>query len=99
MADTDGGESFLDIHTESSSTEAAVEDGKRRLLNRPSFNPRERGAIEVKLAERFGPSGFDILSQLASIDDSVIDRLCQAFVEGALSERDVAAAHLAARQC
>jgi hypothetical protein len=46
----------------------------------------------------FGAHGFYVLARLASIDDAIIDRLCQAFVEGALSERDLAAASLAAEQ-
>jgi len=98
IVDTNDGESFLDIHTKSSSTEEAAEEGKRTSRLRPPFNPRERGAIEVKLAEMFGAHGFDVLARLASIDDAIIDRLCQAFVEGALSERDLAAARLAAEQ-
>ncbi len=98
IADTNGGESLLSIHTRSSSTEDAVEEGKRAAAQRPSFNPRERGAIEVKIAAKFGANGFEILARLASIDDAIIDRLCQAFLEGALSERDIAAARLAAEQ-
>jgi hypothetical protein len=97
-ADTNDGESFLGIHTKSFSTGEATEEDKRASRHRPSFNPRERGAIEVKLADKFGAGGFDVLARLASIDDAIIDRLCQAFVEGALSERDIAAARLAAEQ-
>ena len=98
IVDTDDRESFLDIHTKSSSRKEAADRSVRASRPRPSFNPRERGAIEVKLAEMFGAHGFDVLARLALIDDAIIDRLCQAFVEGALSERDLAAARLAAEQ-
>lgn len=97
--DTNDGESFLDIHTQSSSTEVAAEQGRQVCRQGLSFNPKERGGIEVKLAEMFGANGFDVLARLASIDDAIINRLCQAFVECALSERDLAAARLAAQQC
>lgn len=98
IVDTDVKESSLKTHTKSSSTEAAAERSKVTPRPRPSFNPRERGAIEIKLAERFGAGGLDILARLASIDDAIIDRLCRAYVEGVLSERDLAAARLAAEQ-
>ena len=98
IADTNDGESFLSIHTESSSTEKAAEVGKPASRSRPPFNPRERGAIEIKLAEMFGANGLDVLVRLASIDDAILERLCRAYAEGALSERDLAAARLAAEQ-
>jgi hypothetical protein len=98
IADTNDGESFLSIQPESFSTEEAAEEAKRAASRGLSFNPRERGAIEVKLAEKFGADGFDVLARLASIDDAIIERLCQAYAEGGLSERDLAAARLAAEQ-
>jgi hypothetical protein len=67
-------------------------------LQRPSFERQRRGAIEVKLAEMFGPHGLDVLARLSAIDDAIIERLCQACVDGVLSERDLAAARLAAKQ-
>jgi len=98
IVDTNDRESFLNIHTKSYSTEEAAERRIRASRPRPSFNPRERGAIEIKLAEMFGANGLDVLARLASIDDGIIERLCQAYAEGALSERDLAAARLAAAQ-
>jgi len=97
-ADTDVRESFLDIHSISSSTEAAGE--RRKIPPRPrlSFNSRERGAIEIKVADMFGTNGMDILARLAKIDDAIVARLCRAFVESGLGERDLAAARLAAEQ-
>jgi hypothetical protein len=96
--DTDDGESFLNIYSESSSTEGAAKEGTQTSNQRPAFSPRERGAVETKLAEKFGANGFDTLARLSAIDDAIIDRLCKVFVEGALSERDIAAARLAAEQ-
>ncbi len=96
--DTNGRESFLSIRTRSCSTEVAVERSMPAPPPRPLFNPRERGSIEIKLAEMFGANGLDLLARLASIDDAILERLCRAFAEGALSERDLAAARLAADQ-
>jgi len=93
-----GRESFLNIQTESSSTGEAAERKKRASQLKSSFNPKQRGAIEIKLADMFGANGLDVLVRLASIDDAIIERLCQAYAEGALSERDLAAARLAAEQ-
>lgn len=62
------------------------------------FNPRERGAAEIKLAEMLGADGMDVLSRLASIDDRIVARLCRALVEGTLSDHDLAAARLAAKR-
>lgn len=91
-------ESFLNIHTKSFSTEVAGDKSSSASHSRPSINPSERGAIEIKLAKMFGPNGLDVLGRLASIDDAIIDRLIRAYSEGALSERDLAAARLAAEQ-
>jgi len=96
--DTNVRESFLDIHSISSSTQEAGERRKIPLRPRPSFNPRERGAIELKVAEKVGRDGMDILARLAKIDDAIVARLCRAFAEGLLGERDLAAARLAAEQ-
>jgi hypothetical protein len=96
--DTNDRESFLNIHTKSYSTEEAAERSMRASRPRPLFNPRERGAIEIKLAEMFGANGLDVLVRLASIDDAILERLCRAYAEGALGERDLAAARLAAEQ-
>jgi hypothetical protein len=95
-ADTDVRESFLDIHFISSSTEEAGERRKIPPRPKPPFNPRERGAIEIKVAEKLGRDGMEILARLARIDDAIVTRLCRAVAEGSLGDRDLAAARLAA---
>jgi hypothetical protein len=96
--DTDVQESFLVIHSKSSSTAADAEARKSKTHSGCSFNPKERGGIEISLAAMFGADGLDILARLASIDGAILDRLCQACADGALSDRDLAAARLAAQQ-
>jgi hypothetical protein len=97
-SDTNVRESSLAIRSTSSSTEEALQGSAKGRVSRSNFNLKERGAIEVKLAEKLGPDGFDILARLASIDDAIVTRLCRAFVDGVLSERDLEAARLAAQQ-
>lgn len=92
IVDTNDRESFLNIHTKSCSTEEAAERSMRASSPRPLFNPKKRGAIEIKLAEMIGANGLDVLVRLASIDDAILERLCRAYAEGALGERDLAAA-------
>ena len=89
--DTSDQESLLGIHIESSSTEAATEQ-------KPAFNPKQRGAIEIKLGEMLGPDGLQVLSRLAAIDDAIVDRLCRTYAAGTLGKRELAAARLAAEQ-
>lgn len=83
-------ESSLGIHITSYSTAANVA--------RPAFKPHERGALEVRVARLLGPAGLEILADLAAIDDALVVRLCRALVEEVLSERDLAAARLAAKR-
>jgi len=91
--DTPVRESFLGIRSKSYSTATEISSGKVG-----SFSRSSRGAYEVKVAEMLGRDGFEILAQLGAIDDSIITALCSAAAEGALSERDLAAARLAAKQ-
>ncbi len=91
-------ESFLPIHTESSSTQGAAKGSNSAGRPEPSFNSRKRGAIEIKLSVMLGINGWDILARLSAIDDAIVERLCRACAEGFLSERDLAAARLAAEQ-
>lgn len=91
-------ESSLPIHTESFSTQGAAKGGNSAARSKPSFNSKERGAIEIKLAAMLGANSWDILARLSAIDDAIIERLCRACAEGFLSERDLAAARLAAEQ-
>jgi hypothetical protein len=45
-----------------------------------------------------GPDGMKVLEILNELDDRIVDRLCGAYVEGMLGERELAAARLAAEQ-
>jgi hypothetical protein len=96
-ADTDVYQSFLDIHSKSSST-AADEASKSKPRSGSLLNSKKRGEIEIRLANMLGPDGLDVLTRLAAIDDAILDRLCQACADGAISDRDLAAARLAAKQ-
>jgi len=91
-------ESFLVIHpNKCSSTEVVAEKG-RRGQHRELYQRRQRGAIEIKLAELLGPNGMEVLNRLAQLDDVIVDRLCRAYSADALSERELIAARLAAAQ-
>jgi hypothetical protein len=96
--DSNGGESFLEIHKKSFSTAAQAKNARQGVQSNAPFAPSQRGAIEIQVAERLGGNGMDILSRLASIDDAIVDRLCRAHAGGVLGERDLAAARLAAEQ-
>lgn len=90
-------ESFLSILLESASSRPS--DASKRLGNaQPTFPWKQRGAIEIQVAEWLGPDGLDLLGRLAAIDDNAVDRLCRAYVAGALTDRERAAARLAAEQ-
>jgi hypothetical protein len=95
--DMDVHESFLSILLESDSSR--LSDGRVRS-GRPRSTPawKQRGAIEIKVAEWLGPDGMDVLSRLAAIDDAVVDRLCKGYAANALTDRERAAARLAAEQ-
>jgi hypothetical protein len=96
--DTDVYQSFLEIYLKSDSTAAEVErPGKGHQQARP-FKRAQRGGLEVKVAEMLGPDGIKILGALSALDDRIVDRLCAAYVEGMLGERELAAARLAAEQ-
>jgi hypothetical protein len=58
----------------------------------------QRGAIEVKVAKWLGNPGVDLLARLGQLDDAHVDRLCRAYEAGMLTERELAAARLAAEQ-
>ncbi len=95
-ADKNVQESYLSIRlTESSSTgrpkeEKQGDDAYERFR-------RRRGEIEVKVAQLLGPDGIDVLWQLATIGDHVVDRLCRACHDGVLTDRELEAARLAAK--
>ena len=58
----------------------------------------DRGGLEVEVARQLGNDGFEILDQLAAIDDAAVSRLCEKQRHGILTEADFHAARLAARQ-
>ena len=64
--------------------------------HRLSFKRSERGKLEPQIAQRL--EGFDVLSRLAAINDEIITRLCEAHCRNELSERQIRAAQLAAKQ-
>ncbi|MEA2906614.1 MAG: hypothetical protein QOI12_4001 [Alphaproteobacteria bacterium] len=45
-----------------------------------------------------GDGGIDALGRLDAIDGSIVERLCRAYVAGALGERELFAARLAVEQ-
>jgi hypothetical protein len=63
-----------------------------------NFKQSNRGQLEVEIAKRLGPDGFDVLSQLAKVDDRIVLRLCEAQANNRLTTADLYAARLAARQ-
>jgi hypothetical protein len=93
--DTDVRESLLLIHLQSSiPTKRTPEEGHCHSYYRAS----QRGAIEVQIAAMLGDDGIDVLSKLGAVDDAIIERLCRAYSGGALGERELIAASLAAKQ-
>jgi hypothetical protein len=98
LGDRNVRQSFLEIQLRSFSTAA---DDKRPVQGHPQRFPykrAERGSIEVKVAEMLGQDGMKVLGVLSALDDLIVDRLCGAYVEGMLGERELAAARLAAEQ-
>jgi len=90
-------ESFLSILLESDSSRPA--DGSHRAGSAQSTSQwKQRGAIEIKVAEWLGPDGMELLSRLAAIDDTIVDRLCKAYAANVLTDRERGAARLAAEQ-
>lgn len=90
-------ESFLSILIESSARGSA--DGfKGSTAPQPSRWWKQRGSIEIQVARWLGPDGIEVLGRLAQIDDGIVDRLCRAQVAGALTDKEHAAARLAAEQ-
>lgn len=87
-------ESFLEIHiNKSEPTQKSSPDTNHNVYER-----RKRGAIEMEIVKLLGADGVDILQKLGSLDDGIVDRLCRAFIERQLGERELIAARLAANQ-
>jgi hypothetical protein len=98
VADKNVRESLLVIQPKSSdSTEVAARKGTLQEYG-TSYQPRQRGAIELKLAEMLGSNGMEVLGKLGELDDAIVERLCRAYSAGALGERELIAARLAAEQ-
>jgi hypothetical protein len=98
VPDTNVHQSSSEIYLESSSTVVVPNRDTPKGRTRLSFGREKRGALELKVADLLGADGMELLSKLAAIDDEIIDRLCQAYADGVLSERDLAAVRLAAEQ-
>jgi hypothetical protein len=86
-------ESLLPIQSKSSARVAASE---RRGVG--EYEPKQRGAVEMKVAALLGVDGVDLLFRLSQLDPAIIDRLCRAYSLGALGERELSAIRLAAEQ-
>jgi hypothetical protein len=97
--DTDVRESLLLIHNNSSTPSKREFDGsKSDQVDQHRYRSSERGSIEVKIAAMLGSDGMEVLFQLGAVDDAIIERLCRAHAAGALGERELIAARLAAEQ-
>src|SRR4051812_34307692 len=97
--DTNGGESYSGIllkksFAHSSQTSRGEESGRPRKR----YSSAERGALEPIVAKLLGADGWDVLGRLSELDDRIVDRLCRTCFEDALSQRDLSAARLAAKQ-
>ena len=97
VPDTDVRESLLLIPIKSSTSMVAAA-AEITASTASTYDPRQRVEIEVKIAAMLGSNGIDVLARLAAVDNSIIDRLCRAYVSGALGTRELAAARLAAQQ-
>ncbi len=95
--DTDVRESLLLIHTKSAPMKGES-DGRNGHRDEREYRRRERGAIEFKVAAMLGSDGMEVLCRLGHVDDEIVERLCRAYVSGALAERELIAARLAAEQ-
>lgn len=96
LPDKSVSESFLRIRPNRPASTAAKEEQLRDLGF--DYQPRQRGAIELQIAERLGANGMEILGKLSALDDWIVERLCRAHAAGQLGEREINAARLAADQ-
>jgi hypothetical protein len=90
-------ESFLGIPFNLSSPSG----GSRRADKWPTasnYERSQRGSYEADIAKLLGNDGFGILERLSEHDDDIVERLCQAWADGKLDKRELAAARLAAGQ-
>jgi hypothetical protein len=96
--DTNIQESFLATPLESSVAGRPPKEEKTGASVRKSlsFNLAERGRLELELAPILG--GIDVLVRLAAIHNDIVTRICEAYVTGNFSARQIKAARLAAKQ-
>lgn len=95
--DSNVSESFLPIHIKSDARQTAA-DQPLGVKGLPDYDRRKRGTIEIEIAAALGPNGIEVLSRLGQLDDAIVERLCRAYFAGALGERELMAARLAAEQ-
>jgi hypothetical protein len=97
--DTDVHESLLLIPVNSFSPTKRTFDKRNYEQETTSrYRVGQRGAIEVQIAVMLGEGGIELLFKLGAIDDAIVERLCRAHAAGALGERELIAARLAAQQ-
>jgi hypothetical protein len=95
LLDKDVSQSSLSIHLKiSAPTEPHKPTGNQ--LQEGRYRPAERGRWEVELAKLVGTDGLDVLECLNAIDGTIVERLCRAFCNGEIGEREIMAARLAA---
>jgi hypothetical protein len=88
-------ESFLSTQLTGPASTAAEDS---RFGDGVGYQMRQRGALELLIAERLGPNGMEVLAKLSAIDDLIVERMCRAQSAGQLGERELNAARLAAEQ-
>jgi hypothetical protein len=91
-------ESLLGILTTESSPSGERNVREYRKTGASSYDSGKRGLYETAIARMLGKDGFDILERLSEHDDVIVERLCRAYSEGELAERELIAARLAADQ-
>jgi len=96
--DTDVHESLLLIHIKSTPRQREINRSNSDQSSEDRYRSSQRGTIEIKVAEMLGSDGLEVLFRLGEVDDAIIERLCRAYVKGALGERELIAARLAAEQ-
>jgi len=93
MSDKNVDQSSLEILINKSSP---IVPAVKVIASRYEF--RQRGLYERELAQRLGNNGFEVLERLSELDDSIVERLCRAYADSELGEREILAARLAAEQ-
>ncbi len=92
-------ESLLLIHSNKSAPTEVERNRFERLVGfRGQYDRRQRGEHEREVARLIGPDGYDVLSALSGVDDTIVDRLCAAYAEGVFGLREIEAARLAVGQ-